>query len=76
MLLHALHQAYTDGYIQYHDERYITSESNKDYTEYPKHVHKLFRKNNVEQVKYFASEVHEDVSYARKHGFTLDDGKE
>jgi hypothetical protein len=25
VLLHALHQVYTDGYIQYHDERYITS---------------------------------------------------
>ena len=58
-------------------QKYI-KESNKNYTECPKHWHKLFRKSSVEQVKYFASEIHEDVSYSRKHGFTYlsHEGKE
>ena len=50
-------------------QKYV-KESNKNYTECPKHWCKLFRKSSVKQVKYFASEIHEDVSYARKHGFT------
>ena len=58
-------------------QKYV-KESNKNYTECPKHWHKLFRKSSVEQVKYFASKIHEDVSYARKHGFTYlsHEGKE
>ena len=58
-------------------QKYV-KESNKNYTECPKHWRKLFRKSSVEQVKYLASKIHEDVLFARKHGFThlSHDGKE
>lgn len=50
-------------------QKYV-KDSNHNYTECPKHWRKLFRKSSVEQVKYFASKIQEDVSFARKHGFT------
>ena len=58
-------------------QKYV-KESNKNYTECPKHWQKLFRKRSVEQVKYLANRMHTDIAYKRKNGFTIlsHEGKE
>ena len=58
-------------------QKYV-KESNKNYTESPKHWQKLFRKRSVEQVKYLAIRMHTDIAYKRKCGFTIlsHEGKE
>ena len=58
-------------------QKYV-KESNKNFTECPKHWRKLFRKRSVEQVKYLAIRMHTDIVHKRKCGFTIlsHEGKE